>query len=176
MECFITVLDRADSDLYHYFFRVPENIAEKFIDKEDRRVVCVANGQLKFHSAILSDGAGGKVITFNQSRVKKLGLPTGEEFQIEMEKDNSNYGMPISEELLEVLDQDHLANKLFHNLTRGRQRTLIYWSDNVKSSEIKIRRALVMTNHLVVSEGDIDFKQLNVEMKEANQFAKLSKN
>lgn len=175
MESFNTQLERVSSDLFHYFFRVPDEVAEKFISKEDRRVVCVAEGKIKFHCAILSDGAGGKIVTFNQERVKKLGLRTGEVFNVEMEKDASEYGMPISEELLEVLDQDPLANELFHGFTKGKQRTLIYWSDNVKSSEIKIRRALVMANHLVQNKGELDFKQLNVEMKEANQQAKLSK-
>lgn len=72
-----------------------------------------------------------------------------------------------------MLDQNPEADKVFHAFTKGKQRTLIYWLNNVKSSDIRIRRALVMTDHLVNQRGNIDFKLLNVEMKTANQAAKL---
>jgi len=72
-----------------------------------------------------------------------------------------------------VLDQNSEADTVFHAFTKGKQRTLIYWTNNVKSSDIRIRRALVMTDHLVNQRGNIDFKLLNVEMKTANQAAKL---
>jgi uncharacterized protein YdeI (YjbR/CyaY-like superfamily) len=90
-----------------------------------------------------------------------------------LEKDQSEYGVPIGDELREVLDQNPNADKVFHSLTKDRQRTLIYLINNVKSSGIKIKRALVMTDHLVNQNGKTDFKLLNVEMKAANQAAKL---
>ena len=96
METFTAQLEKDDSDLYHFFFRVPDEVAEKFISPDNKRVVCVANSKIKFHCALLGDGAGGRIMTFNQNRVKKLGLRTGESFEIQMEKDNSEYGMPIS--------------------------------------------------------------------------------
>lgn len=162
------------SDIYHWFFSVPNEVAEPFIEGSDRRVITKVNGIVKYHCAIYGDGAGGFRILLNSERVKKLGLARGETIQIELEKDCSEYGVPMSEELREVLDQNPEADDLFHKLTKGTQRTLIYWSDNVKSSDIKIRRAIVLTNHLVNQNGKPDFKLMNVEMKEANQAAKRS--
>ena len=108
----------------------------------------------------------------NKSQCHKL-LVRGEIINIELGKDRSEYGVPIGDELREVLDQNPDADKIFHALTRGRQRTLIYWTNNVKSTDIKIRRSLVMTDHLVHQNGNTDCKLLNVEMKAANQAAKL---
>lgn len=166
-------LDREDdSDIYHWFFAVEKDIAEQFIDGKDRRIVCTVNGEVKYHCAIHSFGVNGYRIMLNQQRCKKLGLVRGEEISVEIEKDTSEYGVPIGEELREVLDQNPDADRIFHSFTKGMQRTLIYWVNNVKSSDIKIRRALVMTDHIVNQGGKPDYKLLNEEMKAANQAAK----
>lgn len=171
---FTSQLNRVDDiDIYHWYFPVEKNIAEQFIAGVDRRVICTVNDTVKYHCAIHSDKAGGYRIMLNRPRCKKLGLVRGETISVTLEKDTSDYGMPMSEELREVLDQNPEADKIFHSFTKGRQRTLIYWSDNVKSSDIKIRRAIVMTDHLVNNHPELDFKLLNVEMKAANQAAKL---
>lgn len=94
-------------------------------------------------------------------------------FDIELEKDMTKYGTAMSDEFAVVLEQDQEGSAIFHRLTPGKQRTLIYFSDNVKSSDIKIRRALVVMRHLVESQGELDYKRLNVMVKEANQSAKL---
>jgi uncharacterized protein YdeI (YjbR/CyaY-like superfamily) len=107
------------------------------------------NDKVKYHCAIHTDGSGGYRIMLNKERCKKLGLTRGETIHVELEKDRSEYGVPIGEQLREVLDQNPEADKVFHGFTKGKQRTLIYWVNNVKSSDIRIRRALVMTDHLV---------------------------
>jgi len=171
---FSTQLVRVDSDLYHYVFYVPLEVAESLKSRDISRLVCTVNKQLSFHCALLSDGKGGTVISLNKARIKKLGLVREQIFEVKLIEDKTEYGMPISDELREVLYQDDAASEIFHGLTKGKQRTLIYWSDNVKSSDIKIRRALVLCNHLVESQGEIDFKQLGRDIKEANNRAKLA--
>lgn len=114
----------------------------------------------------------GYFINVNNERRKKLGLLLGELVEVHLEKDRSEYGMPMSDELREVFNQEEEASKIFHSLTAGKQRSLIYWTDNVKSSQIKIRRALVLVNHLLANKDNLDFKTLNAELKEANQRAK----
>lgn len=169
-----TQLQKLEGDLWYYVLDIAKEDAEPYIDK-DRRVICKIGRSLKFHAALMPNGAGGFFINLNQERRKKLGLVLGQMLEIELEKDQSEYGMPISEELQEVLLQDEVASEKFHKLTAGRQRTLIYWVDNVKNSDIKIRRALVLTSHLKAKETP-DFKSLNHELKEANQRARLGKN
>ena len=161
-----------NSDIYHWFFAVDKDIAEQFIEGTDRRIVCTVNGEVKYHCAIHADGAGGYRIMLNRERCKKLGLVRGEEISVEIEKDRSEYGFPIGQELREVLDQNPEADQLFHSFTKGMQRTLIYWVNNVKNPDIRIRRALVTTDHIVAQGGKPDHKLLNVEIKAANQAAK----
>ena len=161
-------------DLYHTFFYVPDEAVSHLLDGSDsKRVVCKVNGTVKYHCAIHGDGTGAHKIMLNQQRVKKLGLVSGETIHVELEKDNSEYGVEMSEELREVLDQNADADRIFHDFTKGMQRTLIYWVDNVKSSDIKIRRAIVMTEHITAQNGKPDYKLLNLEVKAANQAAKI---
>ena len=124
---FNSKLSRVDDiDIYHQYFPVKAEIAEQFIDGTDRRVVCTVNDKFTYHCAIHSDKAGGCRIILNRERCKKLGLVRGRTIFVELEKDTSDYGMPMSEELREVLDQNPEADKIFHAFTKGRQRTLIY--------------------------------------------------
>lgn len=172
MNTFQTTLEQVGSELWEYVFRVENSIAEQFISGDDRRVVCTVNGTVRYHAALLHDGLGGFMVLVNQARRKQLGLLTGDRLTVVLEKDTSEYGMPMSDELREVLDQDSDADVLFHSLTPGKQRTLIYVTDNVKNPDIRIRRALVMTTHLVAQRGTIDFKLLNEELKAANRAAR----
>ncbi len=111
------------------------------------------------------------MILANQERRTILGLRQGDTFSVVLEKDTSEYGMPMSDEFREVMNQSPEANSIFYALTPGKQRTLIHLCDSVKSSDIKIRRALVVSNHLFEQQGKIDFKLLNEQMKAANKAA-----
>lgn len=135
-------------------------------------MVVTVNGKVRYHAALLHDGKGGYIILLNQVRRKHLGLQTGDKLTVLLEKDTSEYGIPMSDELREVLNQDGDAHEFFHTLTPGKQRTLIYWTDNVKNPYIRIRRALVMTAHLTAQQGNVDFKQMNEELKAANRAAR----
>ncbi len=165
-------MEQIGSELWENIFRVENSIAEQFIMGDDKRVICTVNGQVRYHAALLHDGMGGYMMLLNQARRKQLGVRAGDLLTIQLEKDTSEYGMPMSNELREVLDQDSDADALFHRLTPGKQRTLIHWTDNVKNPDIRIRRALVMTAHLTARQGGIDFKELNEELKEANRAAR----
>lgn len=147
--------------------------AEQFIEGVDRRVICTLPDGDHFHCALFASKQGGYNILLNKQRRDRLGLRAGSVFDIELEKDMTKYGTAMSDEFAVVLEQDQEGSAIFHRLTPGKQRTLIYFSDNVKSSDIKIRRALVVMRHLVESQGELDYKRLNVMVKEANQSAKL---
>ncbi len=124
---------------------------------------------------MLSDGKGDYFIILNESRCKKIGLVLGEEIEFQIEQDKSELGMTMSDEFAEVMNQFDEAKRVFDGLTPGKKRSLIYWADNAKSAEIKVRRAIMLCTYLEANKDDLDFKTLNQEMKEANRLARLSK-
>lgn len=85
--------------------------------------------------------------------------------QATLRKDDSKYGLPMPEEMQEVLDSDEEGNRLFHALTPGKQRTLLYIAGFPKTSDKRISRAIVIVEHLKANHGKIDFKMLNQALK-----------
>jgi hypothetical protein len=168
----VTKIKAINSDLWSNTLPVSNSVADQLIEGKDRRIICHIDGIKPFHCALLPDGKGSWYILLNNKRKKELGLTEGEEIYAELEKDRSEYGMEMPIELREVLDQDEHADVLFHKLTPGRMRNIIHAVASVKSSEIKIRKALVYAEHLKKHKGKIEFKELGQEMKEANRQAR----
>jgi uncharacterized protein YdeI (YjbR/CyaY-like superfamily) len=73
--------------------------------------------------------------------------------------------MPMPEELEELLLQDPEGDMYFHELTPGKQRNLIYMVSKPKGVDTRIKKALVIVQHLKEVKGQLDFKMLNEAYK-----------
>ncbi len=62
--------------------------------------------------------------------------------------DDTTYQFDMPEELNEVLETDPHAKEIFHALTKGNQRGLIYLVSQVKSTGKKIERALKIVSQM----------------------------
>ena len=164
---FTSTLERSDNKLWGCHFLVPKNIAEKLIDAEDRRVVCTINDSVEYQCAILHYGNGRHVISVNKKLRDTLRIDVGSEVQVLLRKDESEYGLPLPEELEELFKQDKEGKKIFHALTPGKQRTLLYIVGSAKSSEKRIMRSIIIVNHLKANKGKIDYKKLTASLKSA---------
>ena len=157
-----------DSPLWGWHFTVPEEIASKFIDGTDRRVICRINEKLTINAALMPN-KNFWFVMLNQKNIKTLGVQPETPIRIVMQKDQSEFGMPVPEEFREVLDQDPQAEKYFMSLTPGKKRTLLYLVGNVKNSDSRIRKSLAIADHLTVNKGQIDFKPINEAFKAYNK-------
>lgn len=162
---FTSVLERSDNKLWGSHFEVPKSVAKKLVDKESSRVVCTLNTAKPYQCAILPHGNGTFIITVNKKLKDSLKLSYGDEVHVQLIKDRTEYGLPFPEEFKEVLNQDKVGDKLFHALTKGKQRTLLYIIGNVKDTDKRIHRSLMIVYHLKENKGIIDYKRLNVLMK-----------
>ncbi|MEZ4803949.1 MAG: YdeI/OmpD-associated family protein [Bacteroidia bacterium] len=131
----------------NYIF-IPSNIVQKLGGFKAGRLICKANNTIEFQCGIVSLGEGNGYITLNKTRLKKLKLQTGDSITIRLEKDNSEYGMELSDELKELLSQDHEANLRFNALKPGMQRYIIFYVSQVKSPHLRLERALLLLNNL----------------------------
>lgn len=160
-----------DDNLWYYHFLIPKNVAEKLLKlPSQRRVKCRINQEDSFHCALMPDGLGDHFINLNQKLRRQLNLSENQIIEVTLDPDDSPFGMEMPVELEETLRQDRNALEVFENLTPGKQRNLIYIVNQVKSSAIRLRRALVIADHLI-QLGKIDFKALHAEIKAANQRA-----
>ena len=165
-------LEKMDSNLWGYHFRIPEEIAEKFKNGNDRRVIVKFNNSLKNHCAIMPSPEG-PFIMLNKALVKQLQIQIGDKVDLEIEKDTSEFGMPVSEEFEAVIFGDDQVFEYFQKLTPGKKRNLIHLVNKVKNPDIKINRAMAIAHHLMDVKGNIDFKQLNETIKDFNNRNKI---
>ncbi|MCU0422078.1 MAG: YdeI/OmpD-associated family protein [Bacteroidia bacterium] len=157
-------IDKFDSELWYYHVIIPAAKVKSFI-KENKRVVCTVNKTISIQAALMPNGKGNYFILLNQEVRKKLKLSLGDEVLIELSKDESEYGMPFPQELETLLEQDEEGRLLFQKLTKGKQRTLIYIIAKPKSIDLRIRNAIGVITHLKLTQGKIDYKQLNDTIK-----------
>lgn len=162
---FKTKLVRTFPESGWIYLEVDRKIAEKFpTDGKTRRVICSINKGEPFQCALMPWGEIFYIIV-NKKRRDALGIDVGDTVSVELTQDESKYGLPMPEEFDEVLKQDPEGDRLFHALTPGKQRSLIYLISNVKDIDKRIHQALIVVEHLKENDGKIVSKALAEELK-----------
>ncbi|MEM9324914.1 MAG: YdeI/OmpD-associated family protein [Bacteroidota bacterium] len=156
-----------NSPIWGYHLPISIDVANQLIEEKDRRVILTIGGE-RLHVAIMPKQLEC-FIMLNKALVKKLNLQLGQKVQITLEKDPSEYGMEMPDELRELLFQDDEGSSYFHALTPGKQRNLIYLVSKVKSTDSRLKKALAIVHHLKEMQGKLDFKMLNETIKYYNQ-------
>ncbi len=131
----------------HYIL-LDAKLVTKLTKDNNKRVICTINKTEKLHCAIMPKKDGGHFVMIGAAICKKLKLKVGAEIEVSFVIDKTEYQFAMPEELKEVLDTDEEANKIFHTLTPGNQRGLIYLLSLVKSSDKKIERALKIAERI----------------------------
>lgn len=170
---FISKIEQLDSKIWSNHLKVPEEVVLHFKQHKVKRLICTINGELKIHCAIMYSKEGPYILT-NKQVVKHLSKANSSSLSVKLEEDTSKYGMEMPEEFDQCLKDDPIGFEYFNQLTPGKQRNLIHMVANVKSSDIKIRRALAILEHLFRESGKLDFKKLNEVVKEFNQKFKIN--
>jgi hypothetical protein len=162
---FTSELIRSNNKLWGFHVVVPKKTAEKFIEGNNRRILCTLNKTETFQAALLSVGNGDFLITVNKQLRDKLKLGEEDEVLVELKKDTSEFGLPVPEEFVELLAQDEEGNRYFMDLTDGKKRTLLYIIGKPKASDLRIRNGVAILEHLKRQHGQINYKQLNLDLK-----------
>lgn len=168
-QVFTSVLEASNNKLWGAHFTVPESAAKQLIGATSRRVVCTLNGVETFQCALIPHGNSSFVITVNKKLRDKLDLKTGMTVDVRLQKDESEYGLPMPEEFAELLRQDRHGGRLFHALTAGRQRTLLYIIGQKKKPDARIERGIIILEHLKTNKGTIQYKELNDSLKKSSR-------
>ena len=147
---------------WHFLLVTKDIVAKLGFDGKYRRVVCTINDGEAFQCALLPWGDLFYIIV-NQK--KRLGMVAGDIVRVLLVKDESKYGLPMPEEFEEVLKQDPDGDRLFHALTAGKQRSILYQLSKPKDIDARIHQALLVVDHLKENDGKIIDKVLYEELK-----------
>ena len=166
---FSASLERFEKGLYKLHLKVPLEIAlEVESYRKDRRVYCTLKKMLSFHTALMYEH-GIYYIMLNREKQNTLQIEPGDLVDIQLEECKNRYGIDLPGEMVEALQMDSVANRLFHNLTPGKQRSLFHLIDKIKSPKLRADRSWLVLEHLVENAGESDFKVLHRKFKEDRQ-------
>jgi len=158
---FKTTLSAYSAPYSGFYVSIPEEVSSFFVSKNIKRFTCNINDEIEFPCALLSRSNGLHYIMINKANQKKLNVQVGEQLDLKLSADESKYGMPMPEEMEVLLQQDPDADKLFHALTAGRQRSLLFMIGKPKSSAIRLNKALAVCEYLKTTGGKVDIPELN---------------
>lgn len=153
-----------------HFLIVEKSIVDKFqFPDKFKRVICSINGSEPFQCALMPWGDLFYIIV-NKKKRDEVGVVAGDIVDVVLVKDESKYGLPMPEEFEEVLKQDPEGDRLFHALSKGKQRSMLYLLSRSKDIDMRIHQALIVVEHLKENEGkiidDILVRQLKRPMTE----------
>lgn len=160
-----STLVKNDAHLYPLQFYISKKIVDTIKSKNIKRLQVRINSNEAIDSSLISGGDQQYFIKINKGQMKKFSLSIGDEASLEIIPDESKYGMPLPEEFAAIWEIDEEAKTLFHLLTPGKQRNLIYIVNKVKSLDIRARKANIIMEHLKINNGKLDFKVLNESLK-----------
>ncbi|MES2800524.1 MAG: DUF1905 domain-containing protein [Bacteroidota bacterium] len=129
--------------------------------KFNKRVIIKVNQQVEWQGGIVALSDGDGYITISKERMKKLHLETGDEVELQLRTDNSEFGHEFPAELSELFLQEPTIEQRFRAMSLGKQRTLIYYINQPKSSEKRAERAILYMNNLMqLAVGKESFKEI----------------
>lgn len=100
------------------------------------------------------------MLTINKQLRTSLGLAFGSRVRVALRADQSRYGLPLPKELQAAFRLDGTWKRLFHALTPGRQRTLLYIVNRGTSVEERSFRAVTILKHLEENQGVLNYRRL----------------
>jgi len=156
-----------DSNVYGHYIIVPKDVSDQYLDT-DKRMICTINGSLKVQCALIPIGNSEYIVLLNKELRKKFKLNLGDSLEVELEKDDSEYGMPVPEELIELWEIDIEAYDVFQSMTKGKQRSLIHQIGIGKRSETRAKKAVAIMEYLKTVGGKLDYKEMNQFIKNYN--------
>jgi Bacteriocin-protection, YdeI or OmpD-Associated/Domain of unknown function (DUF1905) len=142
----IYVLEKLPSGMH--CIMLSDKTVKSLTKGDNKRAICKINDSLILHCAIMPRKAGGHFIVIGSKICKQLKIKSGSEITASFEIDKTAYQFEMPEELKIVLEMDETAHHLFHQLTEGNQRGLMYLVTLVKSSDKRIERALLIAEKI----------------------------
>ena len=136
-----------------FYVRIPSEVLLQSKSKKDKSTInqrfrITLNNDISWLAGSVALHDGDAYITVSKSRMRKLNVDLGSMVLVKLEKDNSEFGIDVPEEFIELLNQDKEANRRFYSLTKGKQRATIYLVTQLKSSDKRIEKSLFLLNNI----------------------------
>ena len=147
-ESYIDVVPKLNMHCVLITDSVLEKLADEGKSKYNQRLIITINNKIQWHGGVVAFGNGYGYITISKDRMKQLNVAKGDKINVELLKDDSEFGHEFPIELQELFYQDTIAKDRFFGLTPGKQRTIIYYILQCKTSDKRIERSIQYMENL----------------------------
>ena len=131
-----------------HYIDVPASVVKKTGGTGKQRFICTVDKIMTWKCGLVSHGAGKAYILLNKKQMQAGKLAVGKQVNVVLKKDMSQYGMDVPAELKELFAQDIIGKERFDGLAPGKRRYIIYYINQVKSTQLKIDRAVRLISNL----------------------------
>ncbi len=162
---FRTAISKFDDSLWGFHVKVPDDVYQSFADQKIKRVLMQFDNSKQLHAGFMPEGNGKYFLMLSKEVMKKFQLAHDQSVEVTIVEDTTKYGMPISDEMKELLELDLDGEALFHRLTPGKIRSLLHFINKFKSSDKRIEKSIIILEHLKANGGKLDWKALHDAFK-----------
>ena len=157
---FKTHIDKL-SYLKTFYLEIPARVVQKIGGIGKVRLLCEVNKQITFQCGLMSLPEGKAYISINSKRMKELGVEMGDNVNVTLTEDTSEYGVVVPEELTELFKQDPEGKHRFDLLKPGMQRYILNYVNTVKSPQLRVDKAFTLISNLKnLTLGKETFKEI----------------
>lgn len=157
---FNAAIEPPEASGYMHIIRVPPDVFHAFEGKKPVRVVVSVAGKASWKAGLMSLGNGGGYISVSKQKIKTSGLAVGKKLPVTLEPDTDKETWPLPPEMDAALAFDDEARAFYEQLTDGKKRSITIFVGQAKSEQIRVDRALLVTENLRRYKGNVSVQQL----------------
>jgi hypothetical protein len=133
------VIDQLEKRKGGYFYlTIPARFVNQFEQKRQTRLLCTIEEKYTFQCGLNHLGDGNFFIIIGSQKMKDIGRKLGDKIRFEIKQDPNLLGVDIPEVLEAMLEQDEELKSIFENLSLGKQRSVIFAIQKIKSIDKQI--------------------------------------
>jgi Domain of unknown function (DUF1905)/Bacteriocin-protection, YdeI or OmpD-Associated len=133
------VIDQLEKRKGGYFYlTIPAEVVNQFEQKRQTRLLCTIEEKYTFQCGLNHLGDGNFFIIIGSQKMKDIGRKLGDKIRFEIKQDPNPLGVDIPEVLEAMLEQDDALKSIFENLSLGKQRSVIFAIQKIKSIDKQI--------------------------------------
>ena len=122
----------------YFFLKIDAEIINQFQNKRHTRFICTVENSLTFQCGLNHLGDGNFFIILSNKNLTTVHKQLGDTINFELKEDPNPLGVEMPEVLEAVLEQDENLKATFEGLTLGKQRSVIFALQKIKSIEKQI--------------------------------------
>ena len=133
-----------------HYLELPNAAAEEMRATGHKRWVCTIQDALTWHCGLLPTGEGTWFVVLSKAKMEAVEAHVGDWLNVDMVPDTSKYGMPLPEDLAELLADDPVFERKFDAMLPGKRRNAIHQIASAKTPETAAKRIIKLMQQLGV--------------------------